>query len=125
MINQPGSKIMVEPAKDGKPPCRYALFVKLWPYERSSFPEGVRLFTFRGDKYTTVENYMLEKLIRHIISKGKKYNLMELYDNTYQKDDPCRLILKVFEKEVCRPSHIMLYKQQGFLKNLAVPDYLF
>lgn len=123
-INPEGSPIVVDSTQDGVQRCRYDLFVKLYPNVTSHFPKNSRVWTHRGDKYTTIENEMLAKLVRHITWKKKQYILIELWDNTYGKDDMRRIILKMDDQRMIGPSRIMMYVDAGILKDVPIADFL-
>lgn len=115
------SKIAVDPTIDGVQRCRFDLFLRLYPNTPSEFPKNARIWTYRGDKFTDVEDQMICNLIRHIIRKRNLYAVIELYDNNYAKNDPARIVLKINNQQV-ENSRLPSYAEM--LKNVALPTFL-
>lgn len=84
----------------GRIRCKFELFVRLYPHVESRFSYGARIWTFRGDKYTDVVNYMLRNLARIVKRDYPLYTYMEIYDNDYPKEDPDFSLLRIVKNKI-------------------------
>ena len=103
---------------EGVARCRFDLFVR--------YTEAVRrnkkAFTYRGDHFgETDPAKMLWNLIRMFKNKYQDFLLAELYDNTRQKNDPDRLILRYKSKQII-VNRLSEYSEM--LKEHPLPDWL-
>lgn len=121
--NPKPSKIAVAATQDGIERCRFDLFLRLYPNAASPFPKNARVWTYRGDKFTDVEEHMLCNLVRHIIRKRNLYAVIELYDNSYARNDARRIVLKMTD-QLPDPENNRLPNYHEMLKNIAIPEFL-
>lgn len=103
---------------DGVARCRFDLFVR--------YPENSnrrkKTFCYRGD-YPDIQDpaKMLWSLVRMFLNKHNEFLLAELYDNTRQKSDPARTILRFKGNKILINR---LKEYQEMLKDNPVPDWL-
>lgn len=74
----------------------FDLFVKLAPGIKSHFPLQKPVFCYPGNKFTNEDHKMLRNLLSIVKKSLDKYELMELYDNRYPRDDPRRQVVRIY-----------------------------
>lgn len=107
---------------DGVVMCRFSLFVTLYPGRPSQFRNGVREWTFRGDTFTQLEPKMIVNLTNLVKNHFLKYELMEMYDNSFQRNDPLRKMLRIFRNKIEKN---VLFDTYAFaLEKMFWPDWI-
>jgi len=101
--------------------CTFDLFVKLKPGLPSKFPQGKNTFCFIGNKFTNENDQMLRNLLSIVKKSLDKYELMELYDNRYSRQEENRLLLKI-HKGVVEKNRLIYY--QNMLHRFPLPQWL-
>lgn len=106
-----------------RPPAKFAMFVRLFPGIPSHFPGIKRTFCYRGDKWYDEEKMQLRSLLSLVKKSLDKFELLELYDNHYSKDQEQRLVLKIFQGVVhINRLHYMHYAEM--LQHYPLADFL-
>lgn len=104
-----------------KKQSRFTLFVKLKQGIISHFPGQERVWCFRGDKFAKTEQRQIKNLINHIENKIINYQIVELYDNNFEKNKPQRLIIK-YKDGIIEKNDLFRYKT--ILSNYSIPKFL-
>lgn len=99
--------------------CRFDLFVRLSPGIVSFFPNQVRTWCYRGDKYTDQESKMLRNLLKLCVKNFSVYDRIVLYDHSNQGDE--ETILKIVDG-VIEVNRIRVYSLM--LLNYTLPLWL-
>ena len=100
--------------------CRFTLFVKLWPGIVSTWPDLKRVWCMRGDKFPGSESKQLKNLLNHSKNNLHRYSIVELYDNTFKKEDTRRIILQ-YKNGVFEINNLAQYQQS--LKDFPLPEH--
>jgi len=97
------------------------MFVRLNEQAVSRFPGNQLTWCYRGDKFTTDEKNMLENLLilagRHI----KKFKIVEIYDNKFSRQEPERIILKIYGG-VIEENRLKNYYEM--IKKMQLPEWM-
>jgi len=75
--------------------CPFDLFVRLKPENVTRFPNNSLTWCYRGDKYTTNHDEMLNCLLRMFLKHYQTYKIAIIRDNSYQANDPLRTVVKL------------------------------
>lgn len=104
-----------------RPPCRFDMFTRRKKTSLAPVKNAKEVFTYRGDKYSEEPDKMLKLLIGMVVNYRKQFAVMVLCDNTKQKHDPERIILKILYGE---PKINRLPAYSTLLKDYPLPEYL-
>lgn len=99
--------------------CRFGMFVRLTPGIASPFKDQVRVWYFKGDKYTDQEPKMLRNLLNHFKKNPGKYDRVIIYDQ--QKTGDEKEVLRIIEGTIERND---LHLYSFMLIKYALPEWL-
>ena len=100
---------------------RFDLFIVLNRQEVSRYPNKKRAWCHRGDKFFPEPDRQLQALLRMVNRYHSKWQLFELYDNTKPKNEPGRVILKMFDG-VIESNQLSSYRP--LLQKFILPQFL-
>jgi hypothetical protein len=100
---------------------RFDLFVVLQRTETSYYPNRKRAWCHRGDKFCPEPERQLQALLRMINRYRSKWQLFELYDNTKPKNEPGRIVLKMYDGVI---EANRLHTYAPLLQKFILPKFL-
>lgn len=101
--------------------CRFDMFVRLKPDNVNRYPNNSFTWCHRGDRYTQDEFQMLGKLLQMLIRHHEKYISIELYDNNFERNEPKRVIVKMYKGNVEKN---LLYDYSDMIEKIILPEWL-
>lgn len=112
---------MLTTMNEKRPPCRFDMFTRRKKTSMPPVKNAKEVFTYRGDRYSTEPEKMLQLLIGMVRNHRKQFAVMMIRDNSKPPDSPERIILKILNGE---PKINRLPEYGELIKNYPIPEYL-
>lgn len=101
--------------------CRFDLFVRLHANQVQRFPNNSLTWCYRGDKFTTIEDEMLPKLLRLLIKQHSTYQIAMIRDNSKATNDPSRTVVMMCNG-IVEENRLLLYHEM--ITKIILPQWL-
>jgi len=129
MVSQPGCvdkpakslKTMFKSSQQSKPLARFDLFVRLKADQVQRFPNNSLTWCYRGDKFTTIDDEMLPKLVRMLVKHHSIYQVAIIRDNSKPASDQSRHVV-MYCNGMVEENRLNLYSYM--LTKTILPEWL-
>jgi|SRR6185437_1143110 len=102
-------------------PCRFDMFTRRKKTATAPVKNAKEIFTYRGDRYSSEPEKMLQLLIGMVKNHRRQFAVMMIRDNSKPPGNPEHIILKILNGE---PKINRLPEYSELIKNYSLPEYL-
>lgn len=102
-------------------PCRFDMFTRRKKTATAPVKNAKEIFTYRGDRYSSEPEKMLQLLIGMVKNHRRQFAVMMIRDNSKPSSSREKIILKLINGKPC-VNRILNYPE--LIRDFPLPEYL-